>query len=178
MIALQSLLDPQIWLVAGLIFLLRVLNMALDTVRVMMVLRNRRVLTWVLGFLQTVIYVVAFVYVIDDLNNIINLVAYAAGFATGNVVGMWAEERMAIGYITLRAISPNLGAALADKLRAEGYAVTEIPARGKDGSVTLLNISLFRRQVGQAMDVIRSIDPNAFTTAEDMRPVSRGFWRL
>lgn len=175
---MESLLMTQTWLVAGLIFVLRVLNMALDTVRVMMVLRNRRLLTWVLGFIQTVIYVVAFKYVIDSINNPLNLFAYAAGFATGNVVGMWAEERMAIGYINLRIISTKLGAEIAAKLRGEGFAVTEIPARGKDGEVTLLNISLFRRQVGQAMDLIKGVDPDVFMTAEDMRPVSRGFWRM
>lgn len=175
---MEILMTPETWLIAGLIFVLRVLNMALDTVRVMMVLRNRRLLTWVLGFIQTIIYVVAFTFVIDSIDNILNLFAYSAGFATGNVVGMWAEERMAIGYINLRVISTALGHEVAEKLRGAGFAVTEIPARGKDGEVTLLNISLFRRQVGQAMDLIKSVDPNVFMTAEDMRPVSRGFWRM
>lgn len=175
---METLMNPETWLVALLIFGLRVLNMALDTVRVMMVMRNRRALTFVLGFIQTVIYVIAFTYVIDGIDNFVNLFAYSAGFATGNVVGMWAEERMAIGYITLRVISPNLGTAVAEKLRGEGFAVTEIPARGKDGAVTLLNVSIFRRQAGKAMDLVKSVDANAFMTTEDMRPVSRGFWRM
>ena len=162
---------------AGLIFILRVANMSLDTVRVMMVMRGRRLAAWILGFIQTVIYVGVLTTVIQDLTNVLNLVAYAGGFATGNVVGMWVEERLAIGHINLRIISPKLGNAIVKRLRDNGYAVTEIPARGKDGAVTLLNASLYRRQVGVVMAIVQDVDAEAFMTAEDVRPVRRGFWR-
>ena len=162
---------------AGIIFVLRVANMSLDTVRVMVVMRGKKMAAWMLGFIQTVIYVVVLTTVVNDLSNIVNLVAYSAGFATGNVVGMWVEEKLAIGHINLRIISPNLGNAIVELLREKGYAVTEIPARGKDGAVTLLNASVYRRNVGEVMRIVKSVDPEAFMTAEDMRPVRRGFWR-
>lgn len=169
--------SSQAWLWAGLIFITRVANMSLDTIRVMMVLRGRKLAAWALGFVQTVIYVGVLTAVIQDLTNILNLVAYAGGFATGNVVGMWVEERLAIGHINLRIVSPKLGNAIVKRLRDEGYAVTEIPARGKDGAVTLLNASVFRRHVGEVMAIVQDVDSEAFMTAEDMRPVRRGFWR-
>lgn len=170
-------ISSEAWLWAGLIFILRVANMSLDTLRVKMVMRGRKVAAWFLGFIQTIIHVGVLTSVIQDLSNIINLVAYAGGFATGNVVGMWVEERLAIGHINLRIISPNLGVAIVKRLREEGYAITEIPARGKDGAVTLLNASIYRRHVGEVMGMVEQIDPNAFMTAEDTRPVRRGFWR-
>ena len=162
---------------AGLIFVLRVANMSLDTVRVMMVMRGRRLAAWILGFIQTVIYVGVLTTVIQDLTNVLNLVAYAGGFATGNVVGMWVEERLAIGHINLRIISPKLGNAIVRRLREKGYAVTEIPARGKDGAVTLLNASIYRRHVGEVMAIVQTVDAEAFMTTEDVRPVRRGFRR-
>jgi uncharacterized protein YebE (UPF0316 family) len=170
-------ITSQAWLGAGLIFLLRVLNMALDTLRVMSVVRNRKFFAWWLGFFQTVIFVIVLNTVIQDLNNILNVVAYSAGFATGNVVGMWVEERLAIGHVSLRIISPAMGSAIAKQMREAGYAVTEVPARGKDGAVTLLHAGVYRRQVSRVMELVTKVDPEAFMTAEDMRPVRRGFWR-
>ncbi len=174
---MELVFSSQAWLWAGLIFVLRVANMSLDTVRVMMVMRGRRLAAWILGFIQTVIYVGVLTTVIQDLTNVLNLVAYAGGFATGNVVGMWVEERLAIGHINLRIISPKLGNAIVKRLRDNGYAVTEIPARGKDGAVTLLNASIYRRHVGEVMAIVQTVDAEAFMTAEDVRPVRRGFWR-
>jgi uncharacterized protein YebE (UPF0316 family) len=152
--------------------------MSLDTLRVLMVTRGRKGLAWVFGFLQTVVFVIVFIYVIQDLNNWLNIVAYAAGFATGNVFGMWIEERIALGHVDLRIISPNWGAAIAERLREDGYAVTEIPARGRDGMVTLLNCSVRRKDLEMVEETIQEIDPKAFVTAEDVRPIQRGFWRL
>ena len=108
---MELVFSSQAWLWAGLIFVLRVANMSLDTVRVMMVMRGRRLAAWILGFIQTVIYVGVLTTVIQDLTNVLNLVAYAGGFATGNVVGMWVEERLAIGHSHLRIISTQLGSA-------------------------------------------------------------------
>lgn len=162
---------------AGLIFLLRVGDMSLDTLRVLVVMRGRKGIAWVLGFFQALIFVLAISSVLKNLDNPLNIIGYAAGFATGNVVGMWIEERLAIGHMLLNVVSPRLGTAIAEHMRAEGYAVTEIPARGKDGMVTLLNISVLRKNVAQVHKLVNQVDPSAFITAEDVRPVRHGFWR-
>lgn len=162
---------------AGLIFVLRVGDMSLDTLRVLFVMRGRKEMAWVLGFFQAVIFVLAISSVLSNLDNILNVIGYAAGFATGNVIGIMIEEKIAIGHIHLRVMSPRLGTAIAERLREEGYAVTEIPARGKDGMVTVLAVSVLRKQVQGVRELVNEVDPNAFITAEDVRPVRRGFWR-
>ena len=175
---MDFLLSPQAWLYAVLIFCLRVADMSLDTLRMLFVFRGRRALAWVLGFFESAIFVLAVSSVITNLGNPLNVIGFAAGFATGNVVGMIIEERLAIGYIQLSVISSRRGSALADRLRAEGYAVTEIPARGKDGVVTLLSCSVRRKQVETVRQMVSDVDSEAFITAEEIRPLRRGFWRL
>ena len=162
---------------AGLIFLLRVSDMTLDTLRVLVVMRGRKGTAWVLGFFQSLIFVIAITSVLSNLDNPLNILGYAAGFATGNVVGMLIEERLAIGHVQLSIISPRRGSELAERLRAEGYAITEISARGKDGVVTLLSCSVLRKKVDQVQQLVNEVDDSAFITAEDVRPVRRGFWR-
>ena len=174
---MDFLLSPQAWLMAALIFGLRVLDMTLDTLRVLFVMRGRRKVAWVLGFFQSAIFVTAISTVLSNLDNPLNIVGYAAGFATGNVLGMAIEERLAVGHTSVNIISSRLGSAIAEHLRKNGYAVTEIPARGKDGMVTMLNVLVLRKNVDKARQLANEIDDEAFITSEDVRPVRRGFWR-
>jgi len=174
---MDLILSSQAWLSAGLIFVLRVFDMTLDTLRVLFVMRGKKQIAWVLGFCQSAIYIFAIGKVLTQLNNPLNIIGYAAGFATGNVVGMIIEERIAIGHILVNIISPRLGSAIVTHLRQNGYAVTEIAGRGKDGMVSMINCSVLRKQVDKVHQLISEIDPEAFITAEDVRPIKHGFWR-
>jgi uncharacterized protein YebE (UPF0316 family) len=165
------------WVGAMVIFGLRVLNMTLDTLRMLFTLRGKKALSWGIGFVVSLIYVLLLTSVLSNLNNPLYIIAYSAGFATGGVAGMWIEERLAIGYIHLQVISPRLGVVMAQKLRENGFAVTEIPARGKDGMVSMLSLSVRRKQALAVEKIVNKCDEAAFVTSEDVHPVSRGFWR-
>lgn len=162
---------------AALIFLLRLIDVTLMTLRFLMVMRGRKAAAWILGFFQALVFVIAIRQVLSDLGEWLNLVGYAAGFATGTVVGMRLEEWLAVGYGHVRIISSRHGAALAEELRQAGFAVTEIAGRGRDGTVDVLNCSIPRRQVPKLQALAKETDPHAFITVEDVRPLWRGFWR-
>lgn len=174
---MEYLNDPHAWLFALLIFVLRVGDMSLDTIRVLFMVRGKKLLVWVLGFFQALIFVVAISSVLTQLNNILNIIGYATGFATGNIVGMMIENRLAIGHVLVNIISSNRGSFIAERLRASGYAVTEIAGRGMNGTVFELHASVLRKDVSQVETIVLESDPQAFVTAEDVRPVRRGFWR-
>lgn len=174
---MESLFTSQALLSALLIFAFRVSDMTLDTLRVLFVMRGKKRIAWILGFFQSAIFVLAIGRVLTQLDNPLNIIGYAAGFATGNVLGMYIEERIAVGHILINIISSRLGTAIADHLRQNGYAVTEVSARGKDGMVSMINCSVLRKQVDIVRQLVNEIDPEAFITAEDVRPIRRGFWR-
>jgi uncharacterized protein YebE (UPF0316 family) len=173
----DSLLTPIVWLTAIGIFFLRVGDMTLDTIRLLFVVRGRKKLAWVLGFFQSLIFVIAISTVLANLTNPINIIGYAGGFATGNVVGMFIEERLAIGHIHLTVMSPMRGAKVSAILRQNGFGVSELSARGKDGVVAVLHSNVLRKDLSTAETIILEADPDAVVTAEDVRPVQRGFWR-
>ena len=174
---MEIFLSPIAWLGAFGIFILRVLNIAIDTLRFMLTMRGKRGISWILGFIESVLFVVVIGSVINDLNNILNIIGYSAGFATGTVVGMAIEKRLAIGYVHLNIISRQKGANLADTLRNANYAVTEIPALGKDGAVSLLDCSIRRKDMKDIEQLILEADPDAFITVEDITPIKHGYWR-
>jgi uncharacterized protein YebE (UPF0316 family) len=159
------------------IFLLRVCDMALDTLRVLFIVRGRRPVVWFLGFFQSAIWVVAFSSVLGHLGNPLAWIGYAAGFATGNVVGMAIEDKLAIGYRQLRVVSPQHGAEVAGAIRQAGYGVTELAGHGRDGPVSVVNTSVRRRDLERLQRVIREADPEAFVSVEEVRPVHRGYFR-
>lgn len=173
---MEFVVTPETLLVALGIFAARLVNQSLDTIRFMMTIRGRKLVAWIMGFLETTIFVVTLSAVFSDLSNVLYIVAYSAGFATGNSVGMLIEERLAIGHVQMNIISSKRGAAIAEKLREEGYAVTEIPARGKDGMVTLLNVGVRRRHASHVHQIVQKIDGAAYISGEEMRPLWRGFW--
>ena len=172
-----DLFSLQPWALTIIIFLLRVVGMSMDTLRVLFVLRGRRLATWILGFLQSSLWVLAIGSVLSNLEDIWNLIAYAGGFATGNIIGMAIEERLAIGYANLRIISSGMGNAVLETIRDAGYGATEIAGRGKDGTVTVINCSIRRKHISKIQKEISRIDPEAFVTIEETRPLHRGFWR-
>ena len=113
----------------------------------------------------------------SSLDNFLNIVSYAAGYATGGVLGVWIEGKMALGYVRVQVISSLRGAKLAERLREEGFAVTEISARGKDGMVSMLSCAVLRKRVPLAEKIIQDVDEDAFITTEEMRAIRRGYWR-
>jgi uncharacterized protein YebE (UPF0316 family) len=159
------------------IFLLRVADMSLDTLRVLFVVRGRRAAVWFLGFSQSVIWVVAITTVLGNLDNVWNLLTYSAGFATGTLLGMVIEERLALGHGHVRVISTLQGQAVANALRAAGHAVTELTGRGRDGDVAVLSTSVRRRELDRLLRLVGGVDPGAFVTVEEVRPLRRGHWR-
>ncbi len=173
---LTQLPIPVAWLPL-VIFTIRVTDMSLDTLRVLFVVRGRRAPAWVVGFLQSALWVIAVSSVLSQLGNPLNLLGYAGGFATGSVVGLALEERLAIGHSHLRVISSQRGSAIAESLRTAGFAVTELAGRGKDGTVSILTTSVRRRDIERVRREVTTADPEAFLTLSEVRPLHRGFFR-
>ncbi|HSQ26004.1 MAG TPA: DUF5698 domain-containing protein [Anaerolineales bacterium] len=159
------------------IFVLRIVDVSLYTVRIMMVMRGRKALAFLFAFFQALGFVVAMQLVFSDLGNWGKIAGYSAGFATGLIIGMALENRLAVGYAHLRMISAHKGPALIDELRQAGFAVTEIPGTGMEGAVSLLNCTIRRRHLPQVTQIVMDVDPEAFITSQAVRSTWRGFWR-
>ena len=174
---MDLLLSPEAWLAALGIFLARMINIALDTLRFMFTLRGQKTLSWILGFVESVIFVLVFSSVLSNLENPLNIIGYSAGFATGNVVGMAIEKRLAIGYTHFSIISKNHSTEIADALRKRGYGVTEVPARGRESSFMMLDCYARRKEADDVEELALEVDSDAFITTEEVTPRRSGVWR-
>jgi uncharacterized protein YebE (UPF0316 family) len=159
------------------IFCLRVLGVAISTIRVLLMTRGKKPVSALLGFFEVLVYAVAIGKVVQDLNNIPNLLSYCLGFSVGTLLGMWLEERMAIGYATIQVISPGKSHKIAEAIREAGYGATEDRALGKDGVVNMITAVVRRREVDQVCQIIFDLSPDAFITIEETRRVEHGYLR-
>lgn len=157
------------------IFAMRVVDVSLGTVRMIVMVRGRRVLAALIGFVEVLIWIVAVGSALQHLGSPYHVVGYAAGFAAGTYVGGVAENALALGTVVVRAIIPDeADGATAHALRAEGYAVTEVDARGQDGPVDVLNTVVSRKEAPRVIDLIEVQAPRSFVTVEELRTTYRG----
>jgi uncharacterized protein YebE (UPF0316 family) len=158
-----------------LIFCLRIFDVSLSTMRILLAVRGQRAIVPVIGFFEVLIWIFAVGNAIRHLDSSLHLLGYAGGFAAGNVVGMWIEEKLAIGLATVRIISRHSGVELADALRAFGFGATEFAGQGREGRVEVVHTVVQRRDIPKVFIEVDRWDPDAFVTIEEPRHIRRGW---
>jgi len=155
------------------IFCLRICDVTLDTLRIIFMTKGLKNLAPIIGFFEILIWIIAITRIMQNLNSWVSYVAYAAGFATGNYVGMLLDEKLAIGHELIRVITKVEAGDLASALRNAGYGVTAVKATGMQGDVGILFIIVNRKNQKHAIEIIERHTPNAFFTIENIHFVNR-----
>lgn len=163
--------DPLPWLLVPAVFAARVADVSLGTVRVIIGFRGYRWLAALIGFVEALIWVLAVRQVLLQLDSQPWLVvAYAAGFAAGNYLGISLERRLGVGRELVRAISYREHASLAGALREHGYRVVELEGRGTGGRrVQVVYVVERRRRVPELLARIAAFDAEAVYTVADVK---------
>lgn len=157
-----------------LIFVARICDVTIGTVRIISVSRGHKYLAPVLGFFEVLIWIIVIAKVMQNLNNMVCYVAYAGGFAAGNFVGIMIEQRIAIGTLIIRIITRKEATELVNRLTAAGYGVTSLVAEGGRGPVNVIYSVIKRGDLAHIVDIIGQVNPRAFYSVEDVRFVSEG----
>lgn len=155
-----------------LIFIARITDVTIGTIRIIFVSRGNKIVAPILGFFEVFIWLVAISNIIQNLTNILGYLAYAGGFATGNYIGLKIEERLAMGINLIRIFTKNNAGELMNSLHQKGYGATIVNAKGKDDDVSIIYTIVKRKEVKQVIEVIELFNPNSFYTIEDVKYVS------
>ena len=155
-----------------LILMARVVDVSLDTIRVIMVAKGYRSLAPFVGFFQALIWLITITRIMANLDNWFTYLGYAGGFGLGTYVGMILEGKLALGYELVRVITKKGPDDLINGLREKGYPVTKVEGMGREGEVGVLYVIIRRRALLDVINTIQKFNPKAFYTIEDMRFVS------
>jgi uncharacterized protein YebE (UPF0316 family) len=175
----RDVFDPVIfdWVILpGIIFLARLIDVALGTLRIIFVSRSMRKLAPLVGFFESLIWLFAISQIVMNLSNVMSYFAFAAGFATGNYVGIYLENKLSIGLLSVRVVTTEDGSDLINYLREHNFGVTSISATGVSGRVRLIISVIKRKDLEAYAQIVKQFNPKAFMSIEDVRSVKDGYF--
>ena len=159
-----------------LIFFARIVDVTFGTIRIIFVSRGLKWFAPFFGFFEIMVWLFAIGQIFNNLTNITYYIAYAGGFATGNFVGIWIEDKMAIGTLIVRIITRKEGTQLIDYLKSGGFGITIIDAEGATGKVKIIYTIIKRRDLQKVVGIIKRFNPRAFYSIEEVRSASEGIF--
>ncbi len=167
-----------VWLSAAclpvLIFLAEMTVVTVGTVRIIAVSRGMKGLAPLLGFLEVAIWLFAIAQIMQNLNNVACFLAYASGFSVGNYVGIWIDEKLAMGSLEVHIITHRDVEPLVDRLKFADYGVTVMPARGSTGLVHVVWTVIPRKELARVKAIIAAFDPRAFYAVDGLQTATQG----
>ncbi|WP_379388613.1 DUF2179 domain-containing protein [Paenibacillus septentrionalis] len=158
------------------ILTINIVYVSFFTVRMILTLKGQKFLAAALSSIEVMIYVIGLGLVLDNLNDIQNLIAYAAGYALGVLLGSKIEEMLALGYVTVKVITNHFDEQLPNKLRDVGFGVTSWLGEGRDGPRLMMEILTRRKRQQELYNHIIAYDSKAFIISHEPRHFHGGFW--
>lgn len=158
----------------AMIFLARICDVTIGTIRIIFVSRGQKKLASFCGFFEVLIWLVAIGQIMQHLDNVWCYLAYAGGFAMGNFIGITIEGKMAMGILVVRVFTQADGSRLITRLKEAGYGVTCLDGHGTTGPVQVIYTVIQRSSLEVVDRIIRDYNPKTFYSIEDVRFVSAG----
>ena len=157
-----------------LIFLSRMTDVTLGTLRHIFLAKGIKKLVPILGFFEVLIWLIVIGQIMKNLNNFMCYIAWASGFAMGTFVGMLIEEKLALGMQVIRIITNQECEQLIAALKTANVGITVIDGQGAKGPVKIIFTVIKRKDLDHVAGLIKGHNPNAFYSVEDIREASQG----
>lgn len=126
----------------------------------------------ILGFFEVLIWLIAIGQVMKNLTNVYNYVAYAMGFALGNYIGIYIEQKLALGTVVVRIITRMDATELINNMKDTDFGLTVMKAHNGEEPVNIIFTVAKRSSLPLLISQIKEFNPNAFYSVEDVRFVS------
>lgn len=156
----------------ALIFVARVGDVSINTLRIMFMMNGKKNVAPILGFFEALIWLLAIGQIFQNIDNPVSYIAYAGGFGMGTYVGMRFDEKLALGRVLVRVITPKPLPELIEYMKERDYRFTSVGAEGRYGKVNLLFTVMKRDSLQTFVDKVKSIDEKAFYTIESVKRIS------
>jgi uncharacterized protein YebE (UPF0316 family) len=157
-----------------LIFIARILDVSIGTVRVIFISRGFKYLPPIAGFFEVLIWLLAIGQIMKNLSNPVCYVAYASGFAMGTFVGIYIADKLSLGVVLVRVLTRKDSKELIESLKYANYGVTSIDGEGSYGEVKVIFTIIPRREVRFVVDLVKKFNPQAFYSIEEIGFVEKG----
>lgn len=163
------------------IFLGKIVEVSLGTLRIVLINRGERLIGSFIALIEITLWLIIAGNVLSDYqSDPLKMLAYALAYALGNYVGSWLEERLAFGLCSMQTVvmDQETSDKICEALRQNGFGVTELTAQGRDDETRFMLISTLRRKLAdEAIALVQGIAPNAMITVSDVKSQRSGYLR-
>lgn len=164
------------FLLPVLIFVGRVFDVTLGTLRIIFVSKGEKLKAPIIGFFEVFIWVVVISQILSRANDMVAYLSYAGGYAAGNYVGILIEKRVAFGIILCRVYTNKPGLKLVNLLSLKGFGATMVHGTGSVNEVDIIETIFDRKKLKHVSNIILEFDKDAFYVIEDVRTRSQGIF--
>lgn len=170
-------MNTLIWSI--IIFLSILTQVLLGTVRLIIMVKNKKILTVIIGFFESAVSITVAITVISHAVkegiNIYIILSYAAGFALGLYIGMIISQLISKDILSINIISRSHGEKIEELLRDKGFGVTSYYGSGKDGSLKVLNIICNKNNFNELKSFAKKIDSKVLITSHPLEGLRGGY---
>ncbi len=166
-------MDMLIWI--PIIFIGRVIDVGLGTIRFNMIIRRRKLFASAIGFVEVTIFIAIIARVVQDINNFYGILAYGAGFAAGTLVGIKLSEKLSKDLVSTNIISKEHSVEIEAMLRDEGFGATCYQGTGKEGGVRIINVICREAKLSKLSKLVFKVDPGAFMVNHTLEGLRGGY---
>ena len=159
------------------IFFARIIDVSISTFRTMMMVRKKSFFTPILAFCEVFVWFIAARKALNtNVDSILIPICYSLGYATGTYIGGCLSRKFIKNVNSIEVITKRNNTKLIYALRSEGYAVSVISLKNNyQDKKDLILVDVKSKNTGEAVKLIKEIDPKAFIVVKDTKIVHNGY---
>lgn len=161
-----------------LIFFARILDVSIGTLRLIFVSKGYKFYAPLLGFFEVIIWLLAIGQIMQHLDNFLCYFAYGLGFATGNYLGIYLDEKMSLGTVLIRVVPKMDTTHLINHLREQSFGASLVDIEGMTGKLKMIFTIVKRKDLKEVLGIIQEHNPQSFVTIEDVKTANEGYFRM
>lgn len=154
--------------------LIQILYVALYSIRSVFMIKGMKYLAAIMSTIEIFVYITGLAIVLEHMQSPLGIIIYCGSYGIGILLGIYIEQKIALGYIALQVISENQ-TDMPDLLRSKGYGVTTWIGQGAMGPRMVYIVLAKRKEFNHLKKTIQEIDPKAFMVSYEPSAFVGGF---
>ncbi len=162
------------FILPALIFVARIFDQSIGILRIIFATKGFKHIAFVAGFFESLVWLLAVSQILKQVDNLVGYMAFAGGFATGNFVGIYLEQRISVGFVVVRVVFRKNSDETIRLLIENDYRISIVDAQGMDGPVKMVFSTIKRREMNSFISILNKNNPTAYYSVEDAKLVQEG----
>lgn len=161
------------------IFLARIADVSLGSLRIILLGKGKAKLAFLFGFLEIFVWFIVAKDALNQGNNWWIVFSYCIGYAAGTYIGSMINEHFVGGQLGVQVVTSNHNYHIIEEIRKKGFAVSTLNIEGKDKSVSkyMLFIEIDKMKFDDLKKIVHQLDPKAFLVVSETKYVQNGYFK-